>query len=145
MWAGKFTLMQGNIAALVVDAIVDAANASLLGGGGVDGAIYRAKNTTPTRRESLKMMAKFLNVAFTAAGSDRADYAVRNLTSIDLNQRIVWGPPRRSTPAVGSCRVCRRDADAARGDMRLYTDGFAPADRHDAESRYLCLLPGARA
>src|SRR5919198_4630248 len=81
----ELTLVKGDITEQVVDAIVNAANSSLLGGGGVDGAIHR-KGGPAILEECRRLRASSLpnglpvgQAVATTAGNLRATWVIHTV------------------------------------------------------------------
>jgi len=76
-------LLQGDISKLEVDAIVNAANSNLMGGGGVDGAIHRAGG--PTILEECRAIRQRQGgcppgqAVITGAGNMKARYVIHTV------------------------------------------------------------------
>ncbi|MFB2539512.1 MULTISPECIES: O-acetyl-ADP-ribose deacetylase [unclassified Acinetobacter] len=82
----KLSVIQGDITEQYVDIIVNAANSSLLGGGGVDGAIHR-KGGRQILEECRKIRAKEGSCAtgqavITTAGNLPAKYVIHTVGSV---------------------------------------------------------------
>jgi len=87
----KISLILGDITKVKVDVIVNAANTSLLGGGGVDGAIHRAGG-----KEILEECRKIRNrqgnckvgeAVYTTAGNLHADFVIHTVGPRWNNQK----------------------------------------------------------
>jgi O-acetyl-ADP-ribose deacetylase (regulator of RNase III) len=104
------TLLQGDITRIAADAIVNAANSALAGGGGVDGAIHRAGGPTlmaelDAMRSSIGRLPAGQAVA-TTAGKLPAQYVFHAVGPVYRDGRS--GEPE----ALASCyRVCLRMAE----------------------------------
>ena len=84
----KIEVWQGDITTLAVDAIVNAANETLLGGGGVDGAIHRAAGPA-----LLAECAQLLELRATSAYALPARYVLHTVGP-------VWHDGQRDEPAL---------------------------------------------
>ena len=82
----KISIIQGDITKQTTDAIVNAANSSLMGGGGVDGAIHRAGGPA-ILEECIKIVAKQGHLptgqaVITTAGKMKAKHVIHTVGPI---------------------------------------------------------------
>lgn len=107
----RLELVRGDITGLQVDAVVNAANSRLLGGGGVDGAIHRAggpevlAECRRLRETTLPGGLPQGQAVATTAGRMPARWVVHTVGP-------VWAKTKDKSPLLVSCyRECLRVAD----------------------------------
>jgi O-acetyl-ADP-ribose deacetylase len=115
-WNGcRVSLLRGDITQLEVDAIVNAANSGLAGGGGVDGAIHRAGG--PAIAAECREITRRIHVlppgdaVSTTAGNLRAKRVIHTVGPI---YRSTGRDPRARDPAEVLASAYRRSLEIAR-------------------------------
>ena len=117
--AKKIELLKGDITQLKVDAIVNAANSSLMGGGGVDGAIHRAGG--PAILEECKMIVarqggcKTGEAVITTAGNLPAKFVIHTVGP-------VWNGGKRNEAKL--LAACYQNSLSLATELKLISIAF---------------------
>lgn len=142
----QISVTEGDITAQEVDAVVNAANSSLLGGGGVDGAIHRAagpgllEECRTLRRERLPEGLPAGDAVSTGAGGMPARWVIhtvgpnRNAGETDpavlascfrrsLQEAVELGAESVAFPAIGAGVYGWDAADVARAARQVLDEG----------------------
>ena len=92
----KVALFTGDITALEIDCIVNAANSSLLGGGGVDGAIHRAAGPSLVKQCRTLGGCDIGDAKITHGYFLPSQYVIHTVGPMDGNPRLLEGSYLRS-------------------------------------------------